>query len=399
LHLRPSTQGRIGDDMTTQRSLARWARTLGFSAILLALGPPARADDGVTKGEVVLGMCNALTGPASALGLGMKKGASVYFDKVNAAGGVHGRKIRLVSVDDGYEPKNTIERTKALIEKDRVFALFGYVGTPTSSAVLPMVTEAKIPFWGPFTGAELLRTPVNRWVFNVRGSYNDEAELQVATLVERMKLKRVAILYQNDAYGMAVRAGVLKALKKRGLEPVAEATYERNTVDVDGALAALQRAKPDAVSMVGTYKAMAAFIRKARAGGFSPVFLNVSFVGTAALVNELAGAGEDVLITQVMPSPWDSAIPIVTQYRADMKAAGHLELDYTDLEGYVAAAVFVEALRKAGPALTRDGFVAAAESLKMELGGLQVAFSPAHHSALDDVFLTRIANNRVVRFR
>jgi ABC-type branched-subunit amino acid transport system substrate-binding protein len=386
--------------MFTPRIFARWARPLGLIALLLAgTATPARAENGVTPREVVLGMCNALTGPASALGLGMKKGATVYFNRVNAAGGVHGRKIRLVSVDDGYEPRNTVERTKELIEKDRVFALFGYVGTPTTVAVLPTVAEEKIPFWGPFTGAEVLRTPVNRHVFNVRGSYYDEAEKQVRTLAETFKVKRVAILYQNDAYGLAVRAGILKALKKRGMDPVGEATYERNTEDVAGALATLQKAGPDAVSMVGTYKAMAAFIKKARAAGFSPVFLNVSFVGTAALLNELGGAGDDVLITQVMPSPWDSALPLVEQYRADMKAAGHSGLDYTDLEGYVAAAVFVEALKKAGPEPTRAGFITAAESLRADIGGMEVAFSPADHSAIDAIYLTRIANKKIVKFK
>jgi branched-chain amino acid transport system substrate-binding protein len=386
--------------MFTRRIFGRWARTLGFTAVLFAgAGTTARAEDGVTKGEVLLGMCNAQTGPASALGIGMKKGATVFFNRINAAGGVNGRKIRLISVDDGYEPKNTIERTKALIEKDRVFALFGYVGTPTSAAVLPMIAEAKIPFWGPFTGAEILRTPVSRYVFNVRGSYYDEAEMQVKTLVEKFKVKRVGILYQNDGYGQAVRAGIQKALKKRGMEPVGEATYERNTEDVAAALATLQAAKPDAVSMVGTYKAMAAFIKKARAGGFSPFFLNVSFVGTAALVDALGGAGDDVLITQVMPSPSDSALPIVTQYRADMKAAGHTALDYTDLEGYVAAAVFAEALKRAGPEPTREGFVAAAEALRAEVGGMEISFSPTDHSAMDAIYLTRIANNKVVKFK
>jgi branched-chain amino acid transport system substrate-binding protein len=386
--------------MHTSRDFRRWVRPLGLTAVLLAGAVTvARAEEGVTKGEVAIGMCNALTGPASALGLGMKKGATVYFNRINAAGGVHGRKIRLVSVDDGYEPKNTVERTKELIEKDRVFALFGYVGTPTSVAILPAVTEAKVPFWGPFTGAEILRTPVNRYVFNVRGSYYDEAEKQVRTLAERFKVQRVAILYQNDAYGLAVRAGVTKALKRRGLDPVAEATYERNTEDVAAALATLEKAKPDAVSMVGTYKAMATFIKKARAGGFSPVFLNVSFVGTAALLKALDGAGDDVLITQVMPSPWDSTLPLVAQYRADMKAAGHSELDYTDLEGYVAAAVFVEALKKAGPEPTRESFVAAAESLRADVGGMEVSFSPTHHSAMDAIYLTRIANDKVVKFK
>jgi len=375
-----------------------WVRALVL-AVLIAGGASARGEDGVKATEVTLGMSNALTGPASALGLGMKKGASVYFDKVNAAGGVHGRKIRLISYDDGYEPKNTIERTQTLVRVDKVFALFGYVGTPTTSAILPAVNEAKIPLWGPFTGAEILRNPVNRFVFNVRGSYFDEAEMQVQELVDRQGLRKIGILFQNDGYGMAVRAGVLKALKRRGLEPVAEATYERNTERVEAALTILERANPEAVTMVGTYKAMAVFIKKARAAGFSPVFVNVSFVGTAALVKELAGAGDGVLITQVMPSPRESTLPIVVQYRADMKAAGLVELDYTDLEGYVSAAAFVEALKKAGPALTRESFIAAAEKLSADLGGLRIAFSPTDHGAMSSVFLTRVEGNQVVQVR
>jgi len=366
-----------------------------FLVLLLASVPYALAENGVTATEVTVGMCNALTGPASALGTGMKKGSMVYFSKVNKAGGINGRKVRVISYDDGYEPKNTVEQTRKLIHDDKVFALFGYVGTPTSSAVLPLFNEARIPFWGPFTGAEFLRTPVNRHIFNVRGSYFDEAETQVQYLTEKRGIKRIAILYQNDAYGLAVKGGILKALKKRNLDLAGEGTYERNTEDVSTALAALKKANPEAVSMVGTYKAIAAFVKKAKAEGFNPVFLNVSFVGTAALVKELAGAGDGVIITQVMPSPRDASVPLVAQYRADMKAAGHTELDYTDLEGYVDAVVFVETLKKAGANLTRDSFIAAAEGLNAAIAGLNFKFTPADHHALEKIYLTRIAAGQV----
>lgn len=355
----------------------------------------AGAENGVTATEVTIGMCNALTGPAAALGTGMKKGSMVYFDKVNKAGGVNGRKIKVISYDDGYEPKNTVEQTRKLIQDDKVFALFGYVGTPTSSAVMPLINEAKIPFWAPFTGAEFLRSPVNRFIFNVRGSYFDEAETQVQYLTEKRGIKKIAIFYQNDAYGLAVKGGIVKALKKRNLDLAGEGTYERNTEEVSAALAALRKANPDAVSMVGTYKAMAAFIKKAKAEGFNPVFLNVSFVGTAALVKELGGAGDGTIVTQVMPSPKDASIPLVAQYRADMKAAGHTELDYTDLEGYIDAVVFAEALKKAGPNVTRDAFIAAAEGLNATIGGLVFKFTATDHHAFERIYLTRIAGNQV----
>jgi ABC-type branched-subunit amino acid transport system substrate-binding protein len=373
-------------------------RILIVMAALLSARPGvtlAGSESGVSGNEIVIGMCNALTGPASALGAGVRKGALVYFDKINRTGGVHGRKIRVVSADDGYEPKNTVVQTRKLIAEDKVFALFGYVGTPTSSAIIPLINEAKIPFWGPFTGAEFLRNPVSKYIFNVRGSYFDEAETQVQYLVNKRGIKRIGIFYQNDAYGLAVKGGVLKALKNRSLDLTGYGTFERNTEDITAGLADLRKANPEAVVMVGTYKAMAAFIRKAKTEGFNPVFLNVSFVGTAALVKELSGGGDGTLVTQVMPSPKDAAVPLLVQYRGDMKAAGHRELDYTDLEGYVDAVLFVEALKKAGRDLTRDSFIQSAESLNTSIGGLEVRFSPTDHQALGTIYLTRVAGNQV----
>ncbi len=354
-----------------------------------------RAEVGVTSSEVLIGMCNVQSGPAAALGTGVKKGSAVYFERINREGGINGRKVRVVSYDDGYEPKNTVAQTRKLVNEDKVFALFGYVGTPTSTAIMPILAEAKIPFWGPFTGAEFLRNPVNKYIFNVRSSYFDEAETQVRYLTETRGVRRVGVFYQNDAYGLAVKGGIIKALRKRNLEVGGEGTYERNTEDVSAAVAALKKANPEAVSMVGTYKAMAAFIKAAKAQGFNPVFLNVSFVGTAALARELGSAGEGVIITQVMPSPNDPALELVAQYRRDMKAAGHTELDYTDLEGYVDAAVFVEALKKAGPNLTRESFLAAAESLQTSVGGLAVSFSPRNHQGLEKTYLTKISAGQI----
>ncbi len=364
--------------------------------IVLALSLAFGEGPGVAAGSIRIGMANALSGPASALGTGMKAGATAYFKKVNAAGGVHGRTIKLISYDDGYEPKRTVEATSKLIADDRVFALLGYVGTPTSTAIMPLIQKERVIYWAPFTGAEFLRTPVNKYIFNVRGSYFDEAETQVRYLVDRLGKKKIGMFIQNDAYGLAVKGGVVKALKSRGLALAGEGTFERNTENIDAGLSSLKAAGPDAIIMVGTYKAMAAFIKKARSQGFNPLFLNVSFVGTAALVRELAGEGEGVLITQVMPSPRDASLALVRQYQSDMKAAGYAELDYTDLEGYVDAVVFVEVLKKAGPALTQDSFLRAAESLQGTSGGLSYAFSPASHQAMSKIYLTRIAGGKVV---
>jgi ABC-type branched-subunit amino acid transport system substrate-binding protein len=369
------------------------AACLGVPAVVA----PVHAEErGVAGQEIVIGMSNALTGPAAALGSGVKEGAMVYFNKLNNAGGVNGRRIRVISYDDGYEPKRTVENTNKLVNEDKVFALFGYVGTPTSTAILPIINKEKMLYWAPFTGAEFLRTPVTRTIFNVRGSYFDEAETQVEYLTGKMGKKKIGLFIQNDAYGLSVKGGVVKALKKRGRELTGEGTYERNTENVEAGLSALKALNPDAVIMVGTYKAMAAFIKKAKAQGFNPVFLNVSFVGTAALVRELGSAGEGVIVTQVMPSPRDSALPIVQQYRKDMKAAGHADLDYTDLEGYIDAVIFAEALKKTASPLTRESFIAAAEGLNASAGGLSFSFSSSNHQAMSKIYLTRISGSKVV---
>lgn len=376
---------------------APWRVSLWVAIGIIVLSSRgAGADPGVSNGEVVLGMSNALSGPASALGQGVKAGAFAYFDKINKAGGVHGRRIKVISYDDGYEPKRTVENTKKLIHENNVFALFGYVGTPTAKAVIPMINKEKIPFFGPFTGAEFLRNPVNKYIFNVRGSYFDEAEAQVEYLTTTRAVRKIGLFIQNDAYGLAVKGGIIKALRKRNMALTGEGIYERNTEAVAAGLLDLRKSNPEAVSMVGTYRAMAALIKTAKADGFNPVFLNVSFVGTAALVKELGGTGDGVLVTQVMPSPQDATLPIIERYRSDMSAAGYRELDYTDLEGYIDAVVFVEILKKVGRGLTRESFARAAESLQVDLGGLQVAYTPNNHQALKTVYLTRIAGGKVM---
>lgn len=237
---------------------------------------------------------------------------------------------------------------------------------------------------------------MNKRIFNVRGSYFDEAEAQVEYVTKARGVRRIGVFIQNDAYGLAVKGGVVKALRKRDMTITGEGIYERNTEAIAAGLLDLRKSNPEAVSMVGTYRAMAAFIKKAKAEGFTPVFLNVSFVGTGALMKELGADGDGVLVTQVMPSPHDATLPIVAQYRSDMKAAGRGELDYTDLEGYVDAVVFAEILKKAGKNLTRESFTTAAESLRIKVGGLEFAFTPTSHQALKTVYLTRIAGGKAV---
>jgi ABC-type branched-subunit amino acid transport system substrate-binding protein len=382
--------------MTQNLKLNKTRRILlgaGAGALLAAAGLPALAEDGVTDKEFRIGMANALTGPASGLGTDLKAGADAFLARVNAAGGVNGRKVVLVSKDDGYEPEKTAAATKALIEQDKVFALFGYVGTPTSAAAVPLAARAGVPYLFPFTGAEFLRNPVNKFVFNVRASYFDETELMVERLIKDAGAKKIALFIQDDAFGEAGKAGVSRALHKRDMKVAEEARYKRNTLDVDEGLAKIKAAAPDGVVFIGTYASLAAIVKKAKAQGIKAKFMTVSFIGTAGFISAAGADGDGVYITQVMPSP-DGGAPIVKQFLGDMKGG---PVNYSSLEGYVDAAVMVEALKKAGANPTRAGFIGALEGLNIDLGGLKVGFSAASHQGAKDVFLTVVRGGKAVQ--
>ncbi|MDQ5879306.1 MAG: hypothetical protein QG616_1036 [Pseudomonadota bacterium] len=354
---------------------------------------PAFAEDGVSATEIRLGMANAQTGPAAGLGTGMKAGASAYFARVNAAGGVNGRKIELVVKDDGYEPARTASATEALIGTDKVYALFGYVGTPTSSAAVPIASKAQVPYLFPFTGAEFLRNPVNKWVFNVRASYFDETEAMVERLTKDLGTKKIAMLMQDDAFGEAVKGGIARALFKRNMKIHAESRIKRNSLEVDAAVDELKAAQPEAIIFVGTYKQMAAAVKKAKAANMPARFLTVSFIGTENFIAEAGAAGDGVFITQVVPSPQDASVPLVKNYQADVKAEN---LGYTSLEGYVNAMVFVEALKAAGAQPTRAGLVTALEGLNTDVGGFKVKFSPSIHQGSSTVYVTKVQGGKAV---
>ena len=358
--------------------------------IAAALWSQSALSQGVTSDKILLGQSVALTGPAAELGIQMRNGAKTYFDHVNAQGGVHGRKIELLTLDDGYEPTRTAPNTKKLIEEHKVFALFGYVGTPTSSAALPIFTEAKVPFFGAFTGAELLRQPFNRYVFNVRASYYDETDKIVEQVVSTGG-KNIAVFYQNDAYGQAGLKGVELAMTKRNMKISATGTVERNTVDVVGAVKGINTASPDAVVMIGAYKACAEFIRQMKRSGSGSTFYNVSFVGAKALADELGKEGPGVAISQVVPFPWAPSIPVVKEYQQLSAKAGLKDYNFSAVEGFVAAKIFVEGLKRAGKDLNRVKFIDALERMgDVDIGGFFAGFTPQNHSASRFVDLTII---------
>ena len=373
--------------------IRRFVLAAGASAVLAVTAMSASAQEGVSEKEIRIGMANALSGPASGLGVNLKAGADAYLARVNAAGGVNGRKIVLLSKDDGYEPEKTAAATRALIEQDKVFALFGYVGTPTSTAAVPLASRASVPYLFPFTGAEFLRNPVNKWVFNVRASYFDETETIVERLSKDAGAKKIALFIQDDAFGEAGKAGVNRALHRRGMKVAEEARYKRNTIEVDEGMAKIKAAAPDAVVFVGTYKPFVEIIKKAKAAGLKAKFMTVSFIGTSDFIREAGADGEGVYITQVMPSPDNTAAPLVKQFQDDMKGG---PVNYSSLEGYANAAVLTEALKKAGANPTRTSFLSALEGLNIDLGGLKVAFSAASHQGAKDVFLTVVRGGKAV---
>ena len=367
-----------------------YLRRVGWIALLGLLSPSQYAiAQGVSADTILIGQSAALSGPAEELGKEMKSGAEAYFDVINKSGGIKGRKIKLISLDDGYEPDKAAANTKKLIAEDKVLALFGFVGTPTSNAALPIFTEAKVPFIGAFTGAQSLREPFNRYVFNVRASYFDETEQIVGHLVQQ-GIKKIAVFYQNDAYGKAGLAGVERAMKGRMLTIAATATVERNTTDVTAAVAALAKSNTDAVIMISAYKSCAAFIKAMKVAGGFQQFWNVSFVGSKALSKELGDEGRGVQISQVVPFPWSDFNPIVRDYQRRIGDAQ--KYSFTSLEGYIAAKVLVEGLKRAGKNPTRESLIDGLASLgKVDLGGFTVNYTPTNHNGSSFVDLTIIS--------
>jgi branched-chain amino acid transport system substrate-binding protein len=367
------------------------ALTLGFGTILL-MALAAHADPGVFDNRIVFGQSAAFDGPAAALGLGMREGILAAFNEANAAGGINGRKLELVSYDDGYEPEKAIANTKRLITENGVFALLGEVGTPTSNAVQPIATEAGVPFIGPFTGAAFLRNPSLANVINVRGSYDQETEAWIEHLTKDLGVSRIAILYQDDTFGRAGLSGVAKALEKRGMKLAAEGTYERNTTAVKTALLAIRKADPEAVVMVGTYKPCAEFIKLAHRLKLNPVFVNISFVGANALAKELGPDGKGVVVTEVVPFPGTTSLPLVAQYQKALKAANpDAQIGFVSLEGYMVGRLVIEALGKVKGEATRAGLLSTIkEAGPFDLGGVTLSYGPDDNQGMDQVFLTVI---------
>ncbi len=361
-------------------------------ALALALsivGGTAFAEDGVSDGKIVFGQVAALQGPAQALGQGMRQGILAAFDAANRAGGISGRKLELKSLDDGYEPEKTVEATKRILDEDKVFALVGAVGTPTSKAGQPIATVEKVPFIGPFTGAEFLRNPYNRYVVNIRSSYFQETEAWIDHLVKDLAISRIAILYQDDAFGLAGLEGVQRAMAKRNMSLVAEGAFKRNTTAVKSALLDIMKARPEAVVTVAPYKPVAEFIKLAHQVKLQAVFVAISFVGSDSLAQELGDQGTGVIVTQVVPFPWDTTLPVVKSYQSALTAVDrNTKPGFVSLEGYLAGRLVVEALKRIKGEPTREALLDAIAAAPFDFGGVTLNYGPMKNQGSDRVFFT-----------
>ncbi|MFH1980222.1 MAG: ABC transporter substrate-binding protein [Pseudomonadota bacterium] len=366
--------------------------------VLVMTAAAAVADPGVTGTEILIGSSLALEGHAQYLGTQTLHGAMAYIQNVNEQGGIHGRKIKLIAYNDGYDPPSCIKNTEKLINEDKVFALTCYVGTPTSVKIIPIVEMEKIPLVGLFTGAEALREPVQRYIFNIRASYYEETAGIVDHFWNDLGARKIAVFYQNDAYGKAGLKGVELALAKYNTLPVATGTYERGNPGISEGLKPIVASQAEAVVMVGVYEPCANFIRSAKWSGYNPYFHNVSFVGAKELARQL-GVGRDsdgVVVTQVVPPP-ESAYPGVVEYREILKKYyPRDEPNFVSLEGFMNAKTLVAVLQSAGANLTREGFIKAAESLTNLDVGLpeKISYTPEDHRGFSDIFYTVIKQGK-----
>lgn len=346
--------------------------------------------------ELLLGQSAPFSGPSAELGRDYREGAMAWFAEVNRRGGIQGRRLRLLSLDDRYEPAKTLANTRQLIDRDRVFALFGYVGTPTVKAILPLVERARIPLVAPLTGARLVREPQRPMVFNLRASYQAEIDRIVNDLV-RAGRHRIAVLHQEDAFGEDGLRATARALARHGLRPVAIAGVRRNSTATDKAAREVQRGDPNAVVIISAYPSSAAFSRSLQGLGSTAQLMNVSFVGTGALQNALpAGMANGIGVSQVVPFPWDRRVPVVAEYLRLMRQQQRSpRYGFTSLEGFLAARLLTEALQRAGANPSRERLVSAFESMgQLDLGGFRISLGPRDHQASDFVDLTFLGAQR-----
>jgi branched-chain amino acid transport system substrate-binding protein len=357
-------------------------RQIQHALVVLALGASSLACAAPPPADITVVQVAPLTGVLASTGQQMVLGGKIYFDWVNAQGGVHGAKIKHAVLDDGYKVDETVRLTREALTNPEVIALFGFAGTANVGKLLSdgVLDVGGAPLIAPYTGGEALRSPFNPYIFHVRAGYVNETEHmvhQAATL----GMTRIAVMYQNDAFGKAGLAGVEAALAKRNIKMLVAASYERNTDDVQDAVQKIKAVEPQATIMISVNRSTAAFAKQYRAVGGGGQLYNISVVDPAELV-KLAGvkAVHGLGISQVVPFPFGANKPVVREYQSLLKKyGGGQAVSYTSFEEFLGAKVLVEGLRRAGPAPTRAKLVRALESIdNFDLGGTRVGYSPTN---------------------
>lgn len=357
---------------------------------------------GLTEKTVVIGSCSALEGPSRSLGVETVTGANAYFSLINDEGGVNGRRLKLISYDDSYDPAKTQLCFERLLS-DNIFAMGLFVGTPTAVKYVPLAESNKIPLIGLFTGAQTLYAPLRHWIVNVRASYYDETREQIEGVWDKLGYRKVGVIYPEDAFGSTVLGGVTEALKGHGAQPIKVGSYERQTANVGGAIDTVRAANPQAVVIVGPPNTVAPILKQSHAKNWRPLFLTVSFVGTDELITEAGDDAEGVVITQVVPPYYLTDLKGVALYRRTLsKYAPSARPNFVSLEGFVDAMVIVEGLKRAGKELTRDGLIRGIESIHEEDLGLgpelKLNYSAKSHKGFDHVIPTVVRGGRAVPF-
>jgi ABC-type branched-subunit amino acid transport system substrate-binding protein len=371
----------------------------GFLAALLGAGASAQGGaPGITATTITIGQSAPLSGSNQELGQDIRNGALAYFKKLNDAGGVHGRRIELTTLDDANQVPRAEANTKKLVEETGVFALFGYASATLSRPALPIVQQNKVPFIHPFTGADPMRV-FDKFVYNVRASYADELE-KIVDFFAPLGVKRFSIVYYDDVVGRENLAAVDRALKKRSYETVSKAAFkDRAKPDIDAGVKEVAKGKPDVVILTTLYKASADFIKLAKQSGVGAQMASNSFPGASPLAKELGKDGPGVIIATVVPPFSKAAIPVVAEYRNAMeKFSGKKEYSFTSLESYIGAKILAEGLKRAGPKPTRESFMHALDGMSnYDVGGYAVSYSPTDHNGSSYVELTVISKEGAFR--
>jgi branched-chain amino acid transport system substrate-binding protein len=370
---------------------------VGVATALLA-STSSLAEPGVTNDAITLGQSTALSGPLGDLGQEVLKGSKAYFDALNARGGINGRKIVLISKDDAYDPKKTVENVEAFIAGGETFALFGTFGTPNNEALIPVALKAGMPVLMPYTGAPSIRKPELVGVFNLRASYADEAEKLIQHLTT-IGFKKIGIAYQNNSFGKEVLTAATAALEQRQLKPVAAVSVENNASDAAAAATKLLAAQPDALVLGLAGKPTIEVIKNVNQSRKGLQMYALSVLATAGNLKALGNDGSGVAISQVVPFPSNTVMPLVRDYQQAMKAAGVNEFSHLSLEGYLNARVVAEGIRRAGRNLSRESLITSLQSInRMDMGGMEIGFGKGASSASKFVELTVInSQGRLVK--